>query len=146
MSLIDNNPEIDDEVLEIMEGLLREHLANYDEGQWFTLRSLYEKMNIKFTLRREGSLDQIIRRTLNEWNWFGHFGHYWGRSYIRRDRPTDLVEISLLDGTNVATRYSWPPFSLPEPTPERKALLEEVRQGFQRRKVCMSQGGPKLDA
>lgn len=137
MSLIDNNPEIDDEVVEIMEGLLREHLATYDEDQWFTLKSLYEKLKIKFTLRREGSLDQIIHRTLDEWNWFGHFSDYYGQSYVRRKRPTDLIEISLLDGTNDTTRYSWPPFSPPEPTPERKALLEEVRQRFQRRTVGM---------
>jgi hypothetical protein len=110
------------------------------------LRSLYEKLKIKFTLRREGSLDQIIRRTLDDWNWFDHFSDYYGQSYVRRKRPTDLIEISLLDGTNDTTRYSWPPFSLPEPTPERKALLEEVRQRLQRRKACMGPSGSKLDA
>jgi len=60
MILNDNDPILDGDLVEIMEGLLCEHLARYDEDQWFKLRDLYAKLEIKCTLRKTGSLDKII--------------------------------------------------------------------------------------
>jgi len=127
MILNDNDPILDGDLVEIMEGLLCEHLARYDEDQWFKLRDLYAKLEIKCTLRKTGSLDKIILRTLDEWNWKRHVSEYFGVSFVRRNRPTEPVTITLVDGTTRVTNHSWPPYLLPAPTPEQAALFVDTR-------------------
>ena len=132
MTLTDNNSELDDEVVEIMEALMKEKLSSHRADQRFDLEELYAEMEIQYTRTRDGSLDGIISQALDDWNW--HCMHR-GRgilSYVRRNRPTDPVEFTLADGTVRSTDYSWPPYEAPKPSPDRIAELEEVRQKLQR--------------
>ena len=115
MSLIDNNPKLDDEIEDLMECLLFQYPEHQPAKKWFTLRALYQNLGVKFTLRRQGSLDAIIEKTLSDWNWHRHHSEYWGISYIRRDYPTKPVSFYLWDGTQVTTEFSWPTFLPPVP-------------------------------
>lgn len=128
MILTDNDYKMDDDIIETMEESLLEYLEGYREDEWFTLRHLYETLEIKFTSSRDGSLDKIIHHTLDEWNWHRHQSRYWGLSYIRNSRPIPLKEITFVNGTSIMASESWPPYRLPEPSAERMAQLEETRQ------------------
>lgn len=133
MSLIDNNPKLDNEIEDLMECLLFQYLEQQPAEKWFTLRKLYQDLGIKYSLRRKGSLDVIIEKTLGEWNWYRHHSDYYGIAYIRRNRPTKPVSFYLCDGTEVTTESSWPTFLPPVTASRLNSDSDEERKKLRKK-------------
>ncbi len=110
MKIIDNDITIDDEVHVLMEELLTDFLEEQPVREPFLLSTLYDRLGIKYTKRRAGTLDKLIDQTLEAWNWVNFYRGLNNdlRFVVRRTHCYSSKEISFTCGETVVTGDSWP--------------------------------------
>ncbi|WP_299146049.1 hypothetical protein [uncultured Tateyamaria sp.] len=109
---IDNNIPIDDEVQGLMEELLEDFLEEQPKDKPFPLSALYSRLSIKYTAARTGTLDHIIDKALDDWNWSSFYrGLHQDVRYIkRRHYSFKPKKIELASGLTMTTGDSWPDY------------------------------------